>query len=287
MVRAVSCLRDRKKSHAEPQDANRTHHRRFGFGGGAGIQADLKTFSARGVFGASAITVVTAQNTRAVIAVSPIAPEIVVAQIEAVLSDIEVHAIKIGMLGTADLTRAVAEAIAGYDGPIVLDPVMIAKSGDRLLDEDAVEAMRHHLVPRATLLTPNLPEAAALTQGEEPRDVAAMEASGRDLIAFGCGAVLVKGGHGSGPQCIDVLVTPDGIERFVTERIETRNTHGTGCSLSSAIAAELAKGADLRDAIAIAHDWLARAIAAADQLDIGSGHGPVHHFVDLWNGESG
>ncbi|WP_205320133.1 bifunctional hydroxymethylpyrimidine kinase/phosphomethylpyrimidine kinase [Notoacmeibacter marinus] len=252
-------------------------------GGGAGIQADLKTFSALGVYGASAITAITAQNTRAVTAVRTLDPEIVVAQIEAVLSDIDVHAIKIGMLGTSELTRAVARAIAGYDGPIVLDPVMVAKSGDRLLDEDAVAALREHLLPRATILTPNLPEAAALTDGSEATEQDMMEKQGRALLAYGCQSVLVKGGHGTGPTCTDLLIDAGGSEAFVSKRLDTANTHGTGCTFSSAIAAEMAKGAAPRQAVATAHSWLVRAIEGADTLTIGHGHGPVHHFIDLWN----
>ncbi|RLQ88224.1 bifunctional hydroxymethylpyrimidine kinase/phosphomethylpyrimidine kinase [Notoacmeibacter ruber] len=255
-------------------------------GGGAGIQADLKTFSALGVYGASAITAITAQNTVGVTAVEPIRPEIVVGQIKAVLSDIDVHAIKIGMLGTAELTRAVAEAIADYTGPIVLDPVMIAKSGDRLLAEDAVTALREHMFPLATLLTPNLPEAAVLAAASEATSEAEMENQGRDLLAEGCSAVLVKGGHASGPICTDLLVRQEGAtSAFRAKRLDTTNTHGTGCTLSSAIAAELAKGSDLETAVRLAHDWLSRAIAAADELSIGRGNGPVHHFFDLWNVE--
>ncbi|MCP1199750.1 bifunctional hydroxymethylpyrimidine kinase/phosphomethylpyrimidine kinase [Notoacmeibacter sp. MSK16QG-6] len=254
-------------------------------GGGAGIQADLKTFSALGVYGASAITAITAQNTQAVTMVEVVSPKIVSAQIEAVLSDITVDAIKIGMLGTSELTRVVAEAIAGFEGPVVLDPVMVAKSGDRLLDDDAVSAMRKHLLPLATLLTPNLPEAAALTDSGEAGNLEEMEEQARQLLGAGCRAVLVKGGHGSGPHCTDLLVEADGRRAFVSDRIETANTHGTGCSLSSAITAELAKGAELSDAVAVAHQWLNRAIGAADTLNIGEGHGPVHHFVDLWNSQ--
>lgn len=246
-------------------------------GGGAGIQADLKTASALGVYAATAITAVTAQNTLGVQAVQTLTPDLVAAQIDAVLGDIGADAIKIGMLGSPEVVRAVADALRGYSGPIVLDPVMVAKSGDRLLTPEAVAALRHHLLPRATLITPNLPEAAQLLgQDLDP------ETTGRDLRAIGAQAVLVKGGHAEGPICRDLLVSSEGIRTFEAARIATRNTHGTGCSLSSAIAAELAKGAPLPEAVARAHLWLHGAIVAADRLCIGQGHGPVHHFHEVW-----
>lgn len=250
-------------------------------GGGAGIQADLKTFSALGVYGASVITAVTAQNTRAVTHVHPIPNAIVAAQIAAVLGDIRVDCIKIGMLGDASLIETVAEALSGYDGPMVLDPVMVAKSGARLLPDLARAALIAHLLPRADLLTPNLPEAAALLGCVEAASDAEMQEQGARLRAMGAKAVLMKGGHGQGEICTDWLIA-DQTLRLDASRIATRNTHGTGCTLSSAIAAGLAQGQPLPKAVQTAHGWLHRAILAADALDIGHGHGPVHHFHEVW-----
>lgn len=252
-------------------------------GGGAGIQADLKTFSALGTYGASVITALTAQNTRAVTAIHEAPAGIVHAQIRAVLDDLDVAAVKIGMLFSPAIVEAVASALQGWDGPVVLDPVMVAKSGDALLRDEAVEALRTNLLPRASLLTPNLPEAAQLL-GEAP---AASEeeaaAQGRRLWQLGCDAVLMKGGHGAGERLVDFLVRADGsIRRFETQRIATKNTHGTGCTLSSAIAAQLAHGMALEDAVETAQAFTHEAIRAAENLDVGSGHGPLHHFHALW-----
>jgi hydroxymethylpyrimidine/phosphomethylpyrimidine kinase len=251
-------------------------------GGGAGIQADLKSFSALGVYGASVITAVTAQNTKTVAAVHAIPTVMVEAQIRIVLEDLDVKAIKIGMLATAEIIAAVADALRRFQGHIVLDPVMVAKSGDALLDESAVSALLLHLVPRATLLTPNLPEAAKLLGATPAISLDEMLAQGRDLCSKGAAAVLMKGGHGQGETCVDLLVTPQKHWRFEAPRIATRNTHGTGCSLSSAITAELAKGKPLNEAVARAHGWLHEAIKRADGLQVGHGHGPVHHFHEWW-----
>lgn len=245
-------------------------------GGGAGIQADLKTFSAMGVYGASVITAVTAQNTKAVTAIHPIPDDIVAAQIKAVLDDIQIDAIKIGMLGTPSLIAAVADALSGYDGPIVLDPVMVAKSGDALLADSAIGALKSSLFERATVLTPNLPEAAKLVGAGAP------QAQALALLTLGVGAVLMKGGHARGEVCTDYLVSQGETHHFAAPRVETHNTHGTGCSYSSAIAAGLAQGLTVHDAVARAHDWLHQAILRADELDVGHGHGPVHHFHALW-----
>lgn len=245
-------------------------------GGGAGIQADLKAFSAMGVYGASVVTAVTAQNTKAVTAIHPIPDDIVAAQIKAVLDDIDIDVVKIGMLGTPSLIATVASALAGYHGPIVLDPVMVAKSGDTLLADSAIEALKSSLFSRATLLTPNLPEAAKLV-GEGP-----VQSRAKALLGLGVGAVLMKGGHADGKTCTDQLVSQASTLDFSAPRVNTRNTHGTGCSYSSAIAAGLAQGMTLNDAVSRAHSWLQQAILHADELQVGHGHGPVHHFHAVW-----
>ncbi|MGH1371689.1 bifunctional hydroxymethylpyrimidine kinase/phosphomethylpyrimidine kinase [Planktotalea sp.] len=247
-------------------------------GGGAGVQADLKTFSAFGVYGGSVITAITAQNTQTVSAIHAVPDDVVVAQIEAVLSDIEIGAIKIGMLGTPSLIEAVAGALQGFEKPVVLDPVMVAKSGDTLLADSAIDALKTHLLPRATVLTPNLPEACKLLGG---KDVPVLTQA-HELLALGPQAVLMKGGHAEGDICTDYLCTRNGETAFSAPRVATQNTHGTGCSYSSAIAAGLAKGQGLEDAVRSAHDWLHRAILRSDELNVGHGHGPVHHFHGLW-----
>ncbi|MDO5647116.1 bifunctional hydroxymethylpyrimidine kinase/phosphomethylpyrimidine kinase [Paracoccus sp. (in: a-proteobacteria)] len=251
-------------------------------GGGAGIQADLKTFSALGVYGASVITALTAQNTRAVTMVEPASPAMIAAQMAAVFDDLAVSAVKLGMLGGPDAIRTVADGLAGRAVPVVLDPVMIAKSGDALLPDDAVSTLRDVLVPRATLLTPNIPEAARLLGASDAQDVPQMAEQGRALLGLGADAVLMKGGHADGPTCIDLLVTADGVTELTAPRLATKNTHGTGCTLSAAIAAGLARGLSLPDAVTQAHRYLQGAIADADTLTIGSGHGPVHHFAGMW-----
>lgn len=247
-------------------------------GGGAGIQADLKSFAAFGVYGASAITAITAQNTRGVSGVMPVPPEMVAAQIAAVRDDIPPDAIKIGMLGHAGIVAAVAEALEGYAGPVVLDPVMIAKSGDALLDDAAVAALIARLLPRATILTPNLPEAARLLGAPVAARPEEIVAQGRALLDLGPAAVLMKGGHATGSYCTDRLLTRTGLYEVSGPRIDTRNTHGTGCSLSAGLAALLALGRAPEAALERAQGWLSGAIRAADRLGIGSGHGPVDHF---------
>jgi hydroxymethylpyrimidine/phosphomethylpyrimidine kinase len=251
-------------------------------GGGAGIQADLKTFSALGVYGASVIAAITAQNTRAVTAVAEVAPDMVAAQLEAVLDDLAVGAVKVGMLFSPAIVAAVAVGLSRTAVPVVLDPVMVAKSGDVLLQPPAIVALVDKLLPRATILTPNLPEAARLLGEDEATCVETAAAQGRRLLALGPRAVLMKGGHARGARCTDLLVTEDGVFRFEASRVATRNTHGTGCSLSSAIAAGLARGLPLVEATGRAHAWLHAAIRAADCLAIGKGRGPVHHFHELW-----
>lgn len=251
-------------------------------GGGAGIQADLKTFSALGVYGASVITALTAQNTRGVSGIHDVPPDFVRAQIDAVLSDLDVKAIKIGMLSVPATIEAVAAGIAGFEGPVVLDPVMVAASGDSLLSASAVETLKTRLMARAMLVTPNLPEAARLLGQPVATDEAGMEAQGRALLALGAKAVLVKGGHGEGAESVDLLVSAGRVARFALPRIPSRNAHGTGCTLSSAIAAGLAKGLALEAAVGAAKDYVHAAIAAADRLDVGHGHGPTHHFHAWW-----
>lgn len=257
-------------------------------GGGAGIQADLKTFSALGVYGASVITAVTAQNTRAVTGIEPVSPGMVAAQIDAVFDDLRVDAVKIGMVGGPDVITAVADRLrhhlARRSVPVVLDPVMIAKSGDVLLPDAAVAAMVAELLPLATVLTPNLPEAGALLGIGAARTASQMQDQGAQLSALGPAHVLMKGGHASGDTCTDLLVGPSPLT-LTAPRVITRNTHGTGCSLSSAIAAGLAQGLDVSGAVEKAHAWLQKAILAADSLEIGSGHGPVHHFHAQWAAE--
>lgn len=247
--------------------------------GGAGIQADLKTFAALGVYGASVITALTAQNTQGVAAIHDVPPDFILAQIDAVYSDLAVNAVKIGMLSQVAAIKAVADGLARCRAKnIVLDPVMVATSGDALLAPDAVDALRKLLIPRALLVTPNLPEAAALTAATPARDEAEMEVQARDILALGARNVLIKGGHGVGDESVDLLIGQGEVMRLSAKRIQTKNTHGTGCTLSSAIAAGLAKGLDLVGAVQAAKSYVTAAIAAADKLQIGHGHVPLHHF---------
>jgi len=247
-------------------------------GGGAGIQADLKTFSALGVYGASVIAALTAQNTRGVFAIHEVPGDFIAAQLDAVFSDFDVGAVKIGMLGNAAAVDAVAAGLERHHARnIVLDPVLAASSGEKLLRPDAVGALRK-LAAQASVLTPNLPEAAVLLDTAEARNEDEMRRQAKTLLALGPGAVLIKGGHGSGPESVDLLVDAETCTRFAAPRIETRNTHGTGCTLSSAIAAGLAKGLPLDEAVREAKAYVSAAIAAADRL----GRGPVHHFHKWW-----
>ncbi|SEA54161.1 bifunctional hydroxymethylpyrimidine kinase/phosphomethylpyrimidine kinase [Rubrimonas cliftonensis] len=251
--------------------------------GGAGVQADLKTFSALGVYGMAAITALTAQNTRGVTGAHVAPPDFVAAQIAAVLEDIRVDAVKIGVVANTGVAAAVAEALATYRGPVTLDPVMVAKGGARLLAEDASATLASRLLPLATVVTPNLAEAAALLGAPVARDRAAMAEQARALLDLGAQAVLIKGGHLDGPESPDALVARDGLIWFEGVRRVTRNTHGSGCTLSAALAAELAKGRALAEAVAAAKAYVAGAIAAADRLGVGSGHGPTHHFHAVWS----
>jgi hydroxymethylpyrimidine/phosphomethylpyrimidine kinase len=252
-------------------------------GGGAGIQADLKTFSALGVYGASVIAALTAQNTRGVSGIFAVAPEFIAAQMDAVYSDLAVNATKIGMLSRAEAIETVAAGLDRHKAKnIVLDPVMVAASGDLLLEPSAIETLKRKLIPRALVVTPNLPEAAALLGVPVASDETAMEKQGKAILALGTKAVLVKGGHAEGPEALDLLIDKDSVRKFKAPRVKTENTHGTGCTLSSAIAAGLAKGLSLVEAIAMAKKYVTEAIEASDQLSIGTGHGPVHHFHALW-----
>jgi hydroxymethylpyrimidine/phosphomethylpyrimidine kinase len=251
-------------------------------GGGAGVQADLKTFSALGVYGASVITALTAQNTKGIFAIHAVPVDFITAQIDAVFADLDVAAVKVGMLGNAAAIEAVAAGIERHRARnIVLDPVMAATSGEKLLRADAIDALRK-LIAWTNVLTPNLPEAAALLDVPVARDELEMRRQARTLLALGPGAVLIKGGHGDGPESIDLLVEADGCSHFAAPRVDTRNTHGTGCTLSSAVAAGLAQGKELRDAVRDAKAYVSSAIAAADRLQIGSGPGPLHHFFKWW-----
>lgn len=253
-------------------------------GGGAGIQADLKTFAALGCFGMSAITALTAQNTRGVTAIHPVPPDFVAAEIDAVASDIGVDAVKIGMLASPEIVEIVAERLARHAlRPVVLDPVMIAKGGAKLLNEAAIRVLIECLLPHATLLTPNLPEAEALLD----RAIvgrAAIERAAADLLALGPQAVLVKGGHAGGTTSDDCLMSDGGrsMRWLSAPRIATENSHGTGCTLSAAIAAHLARGLDLDAAVIAAKDYVTASLTAGADYRIGSGHGPLHHFHAWW-----
>jgi hydroxymethylpyrimidine/phosphomethylpyrimidine kinase len=247
--------------------------------GGAGIQADLKTFAAFGVYGASVITALTAQNTQGVTGIHQVPAEFVTAQIDAVFADLDIGTVKIGMVAQLANIDAIAAGLKRWSPKhIVLDPVMVATSGDRLLAAEAVDALRTKLIPLASLITPNLPEAAALLDEAVASSEAAIASQGQRLLAMGCRAVLIKGGHGQGAESIDYLVSGNGTIALPAPRIATKNTHGTGCSLSSAVAAGLAKGEDMETAVRHAKAWISAAIAAADRLGVGHGHGPIHHF---------
>jgi hydroxymethylpyrimidine/phosphomethylpyrimidine kinase len=251
--------------------------------GGAGIQADLKTFSALGVYGASVLTSLTAQNTKGVAAIHDAPADFIAAQIDAVFSDLAVGAVKIGMVSQRPAIEAIAAGLERWrQSKIVVDPVMIAASGDRLLAADAVDVLKRVLIPRALVVTPNLPEAAALLDAPLARNEEEMREQAERLLALGPQAVLIKGGHGGGAESVDLLVEPTAVTRLAADRIATRNTHGTGCTLSSATAAGLAKGLDLTEAVRGAKTYVTAALAAADRLEIGSGHGPVHHFHVWW-----
>ena len=250
--------------------------------GGAGIQADLKTFSAFGVYGASVLTALTAQNTRGVDGVVEIASSFVLAQLRSVLSDLDVRAAKTGMLANAEIVVAVAHALEAHSSlPLVVDPVMVAASGDVLLKPDAVDAVKQRLIPRADLITPNLAEAARLLGASEARGEDEMVDQARGLAALGCRAVLLKGGHGTSERAVDVLVHTNEVTRLETPRVDTFNTHGTGCTLSAAITALLASGAPLATAVERAKTYIWRALQNGTALGVGHGRGPVDHLFAI------
>lgn len=252
-------------------------------GGGAGIQADLKTFSALGVYGCSAISSLTAQNTQGVQAVLTITPSFVDAQIASVLCDIQVGAIKTGMLATAEIIQTVVNALASYKSiPLVVDPVMVATSGDRLLAEDAIEILIEQLMPRAILITPNLHEAAAILGVPMANTIDDMREQARAILSLGAQAVLIKGGHGGGREATDLLLTQEQEFLFSAARVNTKNTHGTGCTLASAVTAGLAKNMPLHDAVAMAKEYLHNALVHSEKLSIGHGSGSVHHFYNFY-----
>jgi hydroxymethylpyrimidine/phosphomethylpyrimidine kinase len=245
-------------------------------GAGAGIQADLKTFAALGVYGVTVITAITAQNTVGVRAVQDVNADVVAAQLDAVAEDFSIAALKTGMLSSAAIIEAVAAGIERHRlGPLVVDPVMIAKSGDRLLREDAVEALRRRLLPLAEVVTPNIPEAEVLA-GRPIRTRDDRLTAARAIMELGAHAVVIKGGHADDDPIVDVLVDREGVHDYPAPRIATASTHGTGCTFSAAITAGLAQGLDLRRAVAEARDYISRALSSAPGL--GHGHGPLNHF---------
>lgn len=254
-------------------------------GGGAGIQADLKTFSALGCYGMTVITALTAQNTLGVSGIHPIPPEFAAQQMDAVFSDMGADAVKIGMLYSAELIRTIADRLKKYRVErIVLDPVMVAQSGDKLLQDDAIDAIRNDLMPICRVVTPNLPEASVLL-GREIHSSDDMKAAAESLAKYGCQSVLIKGGHSQDHNSTDVLYLSEE-DRYVIlskPRIRTSNNHGTGCTLSSAIASFLAKSFSVEDAIRHAKDFIHQAIASGSEYSLGTGHGPVHHFFGFWN----
>ena len=252
--------------------------------GGAGIQADLKTFAALGVHGGSVLTALTAQNTQGVTGIHDVPPGFIAAQIDAVFADLHVGAVKIGMVSGAAAIEVVGAGLARHQAKnVVLDPVMVATSGAALLATEAIDKLRRDLIPRALVVTPNLPEAAALTGATIARNEHEMEIQAREILALGARTVLIKGGHAEGAESVDLLIGQGDVLRLSAARVSSRNTHGSGCTLSSAVAAGLAKGRPLHDAVRAAKAYVTAAIAAADRLNVGQGPGPLHHFHQFWN----
>lgn len=251
--------------------------------GGAGIQADLKAFSALRTYGMAAITALVAQNTQGVDRILDVPADFVAVQIDTLFADVRVDAVKIGMINTAEVAAAVADRLRHHrPGIVVLDPVMVAKSGDRLLARDAVDMVRDKLAPLATVITPNLPEAGVLLGSDPPDDLEAMEGAARALHRLGPRHVLLKGGHLTGGASPDLLFDGETLTAFPAERIATVNTHGTGCTLSAAIAALLPQRPSMAAAVGDAKTYLTEALRRSGDLDVGHGHGPVHHFHALW-----
>jgi hydroxymethylpyrimidine/phosphomethylpyrimidine kinase len=251
-------------------------------GGGAGIQADLKTFSALGCYGMSVITALTAQNTVSVTGIQAVPPEFIALQMDAVMTDIGADAVKIGMLHSPEVISTVAECLQQYDcSSIVLDPVMVTRNGDQLLQDDAVQALKEYLFPMATVITPNLAEASILLD-RDVTEIAQMEGACRDLADFGCDRVFLKGGALDGANSVDLLYDRGEILKLESPRVDTRNSHGTGCTISAAIASCLAKGMELSAAVRGAKAYIDGALRGGAAVKIGSGHGPVHHFYDWW-----
>ena len=252
-------------------------------GGGAGIQADLKSFSALGVYGGTVITALTAQNTKGVQGIHAVPTDFVAQQIDSVYDDLYVDATKIGMLAHSEIIETVASNLTAKNAKnIVLDPVMVAESGDPLLESSAVDTLKSVLFPMATCITPNLHESAHILGTDMAKTIDDMKNQAEKIMQLGCDAVLVKGGHFSGQEATDVLLTADGFELYSAPRFDTKNTHGTGCSLSSAMTAHLARGYDLQKSVSYSKTWLTDAIKNADRLSIGHGYGPVHHFHQFW-----
>jgi hydroxymethylpyrimidine/phosphomethylpyrimidine kinase len=250
--------------------------------GGAGILADVKAFSALGAYGATVLTALTAQNTRGVTGVEPVAPAFVLAQLDTLLADVRIDAIKIGMLANAEIARAVAGRLAASSLPLVVDPVMVAKSGDRLLDADAIDTVRRRVLPLATIITPNLPEAGVLLGRPAPASVSEMREAARALHALGARHVLVKGGHLGGAESPDVAFDGASFLQLPAARVDTPNTHGTGCTLSAAITALLPQRPDWMGAVRDAKHYVSAALRASHLLQVGGGHGPLHHFHAWW-----
>ncbi|MBM3567271.1 MAG: bifunctional hydroxymethylpyrimidine kinase/phosphomethylpyrimidine kinase [Alphaproteobacteria bacterium] len=252
--------------------------------GGAGIQADLKTFAAHGAYGCAVLTALTAQNTKGVDGVHPVPPAFVAAQIDCLFADLRIDAVKIGMLGSSETIDVVAAAIRRHRPPIVvLDPVMVAKSGDRLLSEDAVGGLRRTLLPMSTVLTPNLDEAGVLLDRAQTIKQGDMKEIAKALHRLGPRWIYLKGGHLPGTKCPDLAFDGTVVTTLPGRRIQTRNTHGTGCTLSAAIAARLARGEKPLAAFRSAKAYVGEAIARAGELSVGMGHGPLHHFHALWS----
>lgn len=250
--------------------------------GGAGILADVKAFSALGAYGTAVLTALTAQNTCRVTGVQPVAAAFVEAQLDTLLDDVHIDAIKIGMVCNAQIAQAIARRLAGSPVPLVLDPVMVAKGGDRLLDEGAVAVLREQLLPLATLITPNLPEAGVLLGRPAPTNLGEMQQAALDLRALGARHVLVKGGHLPGTESPDVLYDGERLSSLSAPRIPTRNTHGTGCTLSAAVTALLPQRSSLGSAVRDAKQYVTAALQASERLAVGGGHGPLHHFHAWW-----